>query len=427
MLCSRAVFVAHVARFAVRSFATKSNEQPLLSDKVAKAAIGKDKTVATSFVSAFAPLVHQNTVQVTDVVALSGTTALSVGRDMKHDIALRYCVAESGTAVIEVVPEHYKHSRSLVEIQLQGERYLAGRSLAHASGHYLAAVDELSKAIKKDRVDAAKDAAKAAAAASLSNTEGQSESSGQDTMKGKAGGRKTKLHPIVPVGENASSVYEAYVRAEPVHLLMLSNFCYAHDTKANLWRNSSSYPPTGKKNEFGWVSPLFSTFRLATESVSVPLGAGVADPGRSSFASFLRDRLSITVVHLPMVPPESQLNDLAAWNKVVTLDAHRTALKNLELRQWLLYLRYTTMEDSTVMIPDKLKEHNIFRKSAELAQEVVRTPREILYTEKEHNDFTLQRDRESDARAAEQRALSEAREAALLAEIERLKSGSGSS
>jgi hypothetical protein len=424
MLHTRAVIFAHAARFAVRAFAAKPNAQPLLADKVAKAAIGKDNAVATSFVSAFAPLFHQNTVQVTNVVALSGTTALSVGRDMKNDIALRYSVADEGTAVIEVVPQHYKHNRSLVEIQQQDERYLAGRSLAHASGHFLAAVDEMSQTIQTHRLEAAK----AAAAASVSNTEGEPKSSGPDTVTGKSGGRKAKLRPKVPVGENASSVYEAYVRAEPVHLLMLSNFCYAHDTKANLWRSTSSYPPTGTKYEFGWVSPLFSTFRLGTDSVGVPEGARVADPGPSSFASFLRDHLSITVVHLPMVPPEPLLNDMDAWNKVVTLPEHRKALEKLELRQWLLYLRYTRMDDSTVRIPEALEQHKIFSKSAELAQQVMSTAGEVLYTEKELNDFTLQRDRESAAREALSLAASAAREAALRAEVERLKkSGSGSS
>lgn len=65
---------------ALRTFA--------MSDTIAKAAIGKDLEVATSFVSAFAPVIHQKRVRVADVSSLPETTGLSLVREMKHDIAL---------------------------------------------------------------------------------------------------------------------------------------------------------------------------------------------------------------------------------------------------------------------------------------------------------------------------------------------------
>ena len=54
MLRTRVVSVAR----AVRAFATGKGKQPFLSDAIAKAAIGKNMEVATSFLSAFAPVVH---------------------------------------------------------------------------------------------------------------------------------------------------------------------------------------------------------------------------------------------------------------------------------------------------------------------------------------------------------------------------------
>ena len=55
--------------------------------------------------SAFAPVVHQRGVRVADVSPLPVTTGLSLVRDMKHDIALRYRVGGGeATAVMEVVP-----------------------------------------------------------------------------------------------------------------------------------------------------------------------------------------------------------------------------------------------------------------------------------------------------------------------------------
>ncbi len=58
---------------------------------------------------------------------------MTLARDMKHDIALRYSFGGAESAVLEVVPQHY--NRALVEIQRQPENYLPARALAHASGH----------------------------------------------------------------------------------------------------------------------------------------------------------------------------------------------------------------------------------------------------------------------------------------------------
>jgi hypothetical protein len=367
MLRTRAVSFAR----AVRAFAT-AKEKPFLSDAIAKAAIGKDEEVATSFVSAFAPVVHQQSVRVASVSSVPETTGLSLARDMKHDIAFRYSVGKE-TAVMEVVPQHY--NRALVEIQLRSEHYLPGRSLAHASGHCLAAVEEEAKVVRAEK------------------------------LKPKEQQEAKRARPKSPSKESQkeydSAVYTAYVRVEPVHLLMLSDFCYAHDTAAKVWRapKSSSVLAGGK---YGWASPLFSTFRLTTGAGSVRLRAGVEDPGPNSFASSLRDRLSITIVHLPLVP--SALDDKAAWDKVATLPEHQVALESAELREWLHYLAHTSVKDGKVEMPPELRTHRIFRKSAEMAEELLRTPGGFSYSEKEMVDFSLQAEREKEEALEQERA-----------------------
>ena len=208
-----------------------------------------------------------------------------------------------------------------------------------------------------------------------------------------------------------SAVYTAYVRVEPVHLLMLSDFCYAHDTTAKVWRapKSSSVLDGGK---YGWASPLFSTFRLTTDVGSVRLVAELDDPGPSAFASSLWDRLSITIIHLPMVP--SVLDDKAAWSKVATLPEHQEALESAELRQWLHYLAHSSIKDGKVEMPPELRASPIFRKSAEMAEELVRTSA-FSYSEKEMADYALQMDREKEeVRAAAAEALEKERAAAAV-------------
>ena len=369
MLHSRAVGI-------VRAYATVK-DTPFLSDAIAKAAIGKDAKVATSFVSAFAPVIHRQRVHVASVSSLPGTTGLSLVRDMKHDIALRYSVegeATEATAVMEVVPQRY--NRALVEIQRQPETYLPGRALAHASGHYLAAVDEVAKAVKSEKQKA------------------------RDEAKSPTNEQHRKPRSSAPRANFDTAVYTAYVRVEPVHLLMLSDFCYAHDTAAGVWRapKSSSVLAGGK---YGWASPLFSTFRLMTDVGSVRLVAGLDDPGPSAFASSLWNRLSITIVHLPMVPVD--LRDDAAWRRVATLPEHMSALENPMLRQWLRYLAHSFMKGGKVQMPEELQASDIFRKSAEMAEELVHSSN-FSYSEKDMADFELQKDRETKAALANVRA-----------------------
>ena len=420
---ARAVCVAR----AVRAFAT-AKDKPFLSDRIAKAAIGDDAEVATSFVRAFAPVVHGKGARVTNVAPVPETTGLSLVRDMKHDIAFRYSIGGEKSVKLDVVPQHY--NRALVEIQLRSENYLAGRSLAHAGGHYLAAVEEEAKAIRAEKKQA-KEAEKRAA--------------GQQAPSRRKSPSKESKH------EYGSAVYTAYVRVEPVHLLMLSDFCYAHDTAGNAWRAAESSPALAG-GKYGWASPLFSTFRLETEAGSLQLHAGRVDPGPNSFAASLRDRLSITMVHLPLVP--SALDDEAAWKKVATLPEHHVALESAELREWLHYLAHTSMKDGKVEMPPELRTRPIFRRSAERAEGLLRAPGGFSYSEKEMADFALQLEREKQealaAAAAElgkeraarekeraargkelaarekEQAVAAEREAALREELERLKrSGSG--
>ena len=368
MLCPRAV---SAARGAVRAFAT-AQDMPFLSDAVAKAAIGADIEVAASFVSAFAPVVHRRPVRVTDVSSLLGTTTLTPVRDMKHDIALRYSIGGAGSAVMEVVPQHY--NRALVEIQRQPEHYLPGRALAHASGHYLAAIAEEAKAVKEGKRKAAEEKE-----ASLAATAG-----------GAAGKSRRKDARAV----YDSAVYTAYVRVEPVHLLMLSDFCSAHDTAAQVWR-APKLSSVLAGHKYGWATPLFSTFRLTSDAKSLQLVAGVECPGPSAFASSLRDRLSITIVHLPMVP--SVLDDEAAWHKVVTLPEHQVALESAELRRWLHYLAHTSLKNGKVEMPAELRAYPVFRKSAEQAEALLGSSA-INFTEKDVADIALQSEREGEER-----------------------------
>jgi len=63
------------------------------------------------------------------------------------------------------------------------------------------------------------------------------------------------------------------------------------------------------------------------------LVAGLDNPSLSLLASSLRERLSITIVHLPMVP--FALNNAVAWCNVVTLPENRIAMESDGLRRWL--------------------------------------------------------------------------------------------
>ena len=379
------MLLARVAR-AARAFAT-ARDLPFLSDAIAKAAIGKDLEVASSFVSAFAPVVHRQAVRVSDVKSLPETTGVTLVRDMKHGIALRYSIGGLGTAVMEVVPQHY--NRALVEIQRQPEKYLPGRALAHASGHYLAAINEEAKVVKAEKRRAVEVEEEAKRAANKGGAAG-----GGPQARRKSPSKEPRVN-------YDSAVYTAYVRVEPVHLLMLSNFCYAYDTAKKVWRapKSVSILEGGK---YGWASPLFSTFSLATDAGNVQNDYGTQDPGPSTFASTLRDRLSITIVHLPMVP--LALDNVAAWNKVVTLPEHQEALESAELRQWLHYLAHTSLKDGKVQMPAELQTLRIFRKSAEMAEVLMQTSAPS-YSEKEMADLELFLERQADKAAGKERAL----------------------
>jgi hypothetical protein len=371
---------------SVRYFA-KMKDKPFLSDAIAKAAIGKDLDVATSFVSAFAPVVHRQNVIISQVSRLSETIGLSLARDMKHDIALRYKVGDTD-AVMEIIPHHY--SRALVEIQLRSEHYLPGRSLAHASGHFLASVEDVAKAVKAEK---------------LRKQEAKLSSGEQNLSSRKPLSKESQK-------EYDSAVYTAYIHAEPVHLLMLSDFCYAYDTTAKVWR-APKLSPVLNGSKYGWVSPLFSTFRLTTEGKSMKLNTDdqQEDPGPNTFASSLRDRLSITIIHLPLVP--SSLDDNDAWNNVVTQPEHQVALKSAELRKWLHYLAHTSVKDGKVDMPLELRTNKIFRKSADMAEDLLRTPGGFYFTEKEMADFSLQAEHDvSEAKAAGDAALEREKAAA---------------
>ena len=311
---------------------------------------------------------------------------------MKHDIALRYSVDGAASAVLEVVPQHY--NRALVEIQLQPENYLPGPTPAATT-----AVDEEAKSVKAEkRKKAMEETAKRAAK--------------EGGAAGPQARRKAPSKLSRAVYDDDSAVYTAYLRVEPVHLLMLSDFCYAHDTAGKVWRAPKSSPMLAG-GKYGWASPLFSSFRLTTDAGSVRLGASLEDPGPSSFASSLRDRLSITTVHLPMVP--SALDDEDAWLKVAPLPEHQVALKSAELRQWLHYLAHTSLKDGRVDMPAKLRTHRIFRKSVEMAEDLLRTTSDSSYSEKEVTDLALYFEREKEeerAAAAEREAAGAQREAA---------------
>jgi hypothetical protein len=189
---------------------------------------------------------------------------------------------------------------------------------------------------------------------------------------------------------------------------MLSDFCYAHDTAAGVWRapKSSSVLSGGR---YGWVSPLFSTFRLTADAGSVQLQkTGLEDPGPSAFACSLRDRLSITIVHLPMVP--AALDDEASWRDAVTLPDHKMALESAELRQWLHFLAHASLTNGRVDMPPELQAHPIFCKSAEMAEGVLRNST-FSFSNKEMADVIFQNEREKE----EARKAAAEREAALRA------------
>jgi hypothetical protein len=211
---------------------------------------------------------------------------------------------------------------------------------------------------------------------------------------------------------------------------MLCDFAYAYDEADKVWRAPKSPSTLAGGGKYSWATPLFSTFHLASNAGLLRLGASMEEPGMSSFASFLWDHLTITTVHLPLVP--SSVDDDRAWEKLVLLPEHQEALNSRDLRQWLCYLAHSDMAGGRVEMPQELRAHPIFRKSAEMAEGVVSTPEGCTYSEKEMADFALQAQREKEAAVAAA-ALQAQREkeaavaplaaelAALRAELEQLR------
>jgi hypothetical protein len=140
-----------------------------------------------------------------------------------------------------------------------------------------------------------------------------------------------------------------------------------------------------------------------------------------------------------MVP--MALDDEAAWSKAVTLPEHEKALESSDLRQWLHYLAHTSLKDGKVKMPTELRAYPIFRKSAEMAENLLGSSA-FSFSEKEMSDLALQYDQELEeargetqkeraaaaealkkerAAAAEREAAATEREAALLSELERQK------
>jgi hypothetical protein len=303
---------------------------------------------------------------------------------------------------MEVVPQHY-NPRAGGD---SAAAFLPARALAHASGHYLAAINEGAKAVKKER--AAEEAERVAAeeAEHVAAEEAERVAVEDDDAKPRP---KAKA-------KYDSALYTAYLRVEPVHQLVLSDFCYAHDTAAEKWR-ALKLAPALAGGRYGWASPLFSTFRFTAD-------AGSAQPGPNTFASSLHDRLSITIVHLPMVP--MNLEDMDAWSKTVTLPQHKKALECAELRQWLHFLARTKIEDGKVKLPPELEAHPIFRKSAEMAEALLSNQRNqrFSFSEKDVAEAVAEAVAEERAAAAKERAAAAKEWAAEQATARRASGGS---
>jgi hypothetical protein len=393
--------VSAAAPRAARAFATSKAKSILSDAMLTRTAVGGNSsslTIAQSFVSAFAPLLQGSGagVRVANVSVLPEVTAHPLVRDMKQDIAFRYTVGGAlSSSLLQVVPQ--PRGRALLNLPAS---YLPGRALAHASGHYLAAVEEEATVVVAQMQTARKEAAAAAEAAEAA--EAAAAEAEEAEIKGRAPKSKARVRrPSSKVSKAAhdGSVYKAYARVEPVHVLVLSDSCPAFDSADKAWRTPKSSPLHFRSSgKYGWASPLFSTFRLTTDAGSVRLGAGGAkeeeedsDPGPDTFASSLRERLSITIVHLPMVP--AALNDEAAWGKVATLPEHKAALESAELRQWLNYLANSELENGGIRVPQEAARHPVLAQSFFEVRDYQWRMSPYCYTEKEVASFSFQAER----------------------------------
>lgn len=463
-----------------RTFASRPNvaSPAILSDAIAKLAINDDPDVRASFVSAFAPLVHGKKVRVGNVYALPEVTTAFLGRDMRHGIALRYRVregagsdnseeasepeqAETGRELMKVVPQSY--DRALVEIQQRYEGYLPARTLAHASGHFMVTINDTLRLVKLENKTAAKAAAasktaqtaakaaaaeaaaaKAATAAEVAAAEvaaakaekeaelaaadaamfaeAAAKAAAKEAVKNSPAASSSRVRSTGPRGTYTNDLYTAYVRVEPVHLIMLNGFCEAYDCNGTgTWRAAGSNPmlPSDRSSyRYTWAAPLFSTFRLTSAAPNLCVEEGAPDPGLTAFARSLYNRLSITIVNLPLVPPASSLHKVDDWLRHATLPEHKEALQSDALRQWLVYLAQATVDGDKVCLPAELSELDTFRKSASSVERrlLVAGPPQLSPKEVEELAFSL----ETEVAA---RLEAEGKVQALQQEIERLRAG----
>lgn len=317
--------------------------------------------------SAFAPLVHEKSLDVENVSPLSEVTTAFLGRATRHDIAWRYrfkkqaqqvgVEADTGAAVMTVIPPtpHALAQRS--------ERYLPAHALAHASGRYITAITDEARRVKEEQKSAAEAAAMNSAAATGDSTPARAPRSNS---------QRSSYRDVIDA---------AYIRAEPVHLIVLNSFCDAHDSQGTgAWRASGSNPmlPSHRSSDhYTWAAPLFSTFRLTSAAPNLCLAEGTPDPGLSPFAHNLFNQLSITTVNLPLVPPASSLHRVDDWLRLATLPAHKEALRSDALRQWLVYLAHTTVDGERVCLPAELAGVDNIRKSAWRVERKVKCPRAL--------------------------------------------------
>jgi hypothetical protein len=346
---SRAVM--SIGRTACSYSTLPLKDMPFLSDIIVKAAIGKNIEVTTSFLTAFAPVIHGNRkiiISTLDVNNEPEKSVKSISRDMKNDLALAYryrLEGEEEAAVMEVMTQNHNHD--LAENQQKHVQYLTGRALAHASGHYLTAIDDEAKKVNENRVKLSE--AKHDANAATQGVE--------------------SLNPKKAIRARAFSetdIFTAYIQAKPIHQVMLNDFCRGYGTEDKVWRTLTS-SSTSCYDKYSWASPLFSTFRMSADSGMPPSGSN--HPGIDPFASFMQNHLSITTVNLPMVP--MHLEDEKAWSKVGKLQKEDDVFKHTDLRQWLHYFAHTSLKNGKVEMPTELKANPIFRKSSDMVEDFI--------------------------------------------------------
>ena len=194
------------------------------------------------------------------------------------------------------------------------------------------------------------------------------------------------------------SMYAANVAAEPVHLVMLCDFAFVYDPEYTVrdpitkvtthlpkWRYAKALSGRCVPSTYSSAAPLFKTYRMvaAEPTPNLPFtmmrGNGKAKYDRhedilrsTDFDEVLRHLVSITLVHLPLVPKD--VGDLAAWQRVVTAPSHQAIVTgNERLRKWLHLLAHTEVvgEDNHLQPPTDLKGDAVFEESLAAAQKVL--------------------------------------------------------